>query len=138
MKNLEYFININPVIVKYNDLYYFVISSLLGYNNNPRYSLFVLINDKVIDEEGEGYIGAFLRDLTKATDMYSVSEVLGTGVPGKFIVGEDYFLSHTLWDDLMTYNSPYLNTLDANTQYYMPDYLDTEYNRINQSSYSYI
>lgn len=134
MTNLELINNINPNIIRYNDNYYLVISNLLGYQNNPAYSIFVLIDDKLFTDDNDVQI--FLHSLqNQTTDM--ISQILATGIEGEFELGKNYFISFSLWNYMMTFDNETIQTLlrNDNEDYRMQDYFDTQYNRINTGIY---
>lgn len=137
MTNLQLIINLNPSIVKYNDYYYLVISNILGYDHNPGYALFISINDKIMTDDND--IQIFIHSLYNST-IEEISNILSEGIEDQFELGKDYFLSWSLWNYLMTYdNDTKLKLLASNSNdYRMPDYLDSQYNRINTDVYSYI
>ena len=62
--------NINLNIVQYNDKSYVLISSFLGYQNNPANGLFILINDKLFTDDND--IQIFLHSLQN-TDIMELS-----------------------------------------------------------------
>lgn len=134
MNNLQLSININPNIVLYKDRYYLVISNILGYQNNPAYALFVLINDKVMQNDNDMQI--FLHSL-QGSDLGEISNIIAEGIDEEFILGTDYFVSYSLWNYLMTYdNDTKFKLLSSKVNdYRYPDYLDTQYNRINTEVY---
>ena len=134
MTNLELINNLNPNIIKYNDNYYLVISNLLGYQNNPAYGIFVLIDDKLFEIDNDVQI--FLHSLqNQTTDM--ISQILATGIEGEFELGKNYFISFSLWNYMMTFDNETIQTLlrNDNDDYRMQDYFDTQYNRINTNIY---
>lgn len=134
MTNLELINNINPNIIKYNDNYYLVISNLLGYQNNPAYGIFMLIDDKLFTVDNDVQI--FLHSLQNQT-LDSISQILATGIEGEFELGKNYFISYSLWNYMMTFDNETIQTLlrNDNEDYRMQDYFDTQYNRINSSIY---
>ena len=134
MINLTLINNINPNIIRYKENYYLIISNLLGYQNNPAYGLFILIDDKLFENDNDVQI--FLHSLQGKT-IDEISNILATGIEGKFEIGVNYFLSFSLWQYLMQYNndsSIHLLPNDVN-DYRMHDYFDTQYNRINSETY---
>ena len=134
MTNLELINNLNPNIIKYQDNYYLVISNLLGYQNNPAYGIFVLINDKLFEIDND--IQIFLHSLqNQTTDM--ISQILATGIEGEFELGKNYFISFSLWNYMMTFDNETIQTLlrNDNDDYRMQDYFDIQYNRINTNIY---
>lgn len=135
MTNLELINNINPNITKYKDNYYLVISNLLGYQNNPAYCIFILIDDKIFSPDNDLQI--FLHSLQNQT-LEGISEILANGIEGKFELGTNYFLSFSLWNNLMTFDNDSIQNLLSNdiNDYRMQDYFDYQYNRINQNIYT--
>ena len=121
MNNLQLSININPNIVLYKDRYYLVISNILGYQNNPAYALFVLINDKVMQDDNDMQI--FLHSL-QGSDLGEISNIIAEGIDEEFILGTDYFVSYSLWNYLMTYdNDTKFKLLSSKVNdYRYPDY----------------
>ena len=137
MNNLQLSININPSIVKYRDYYYFIISNLLGYTSNPAYAIFIRINDKIMSEDND--IQIFMHSLI-GSDIEELSNILAEGIEEQFVLGEDYYISWSLWNYLMTYdNNTKLKLLSNNSNdYKMPDYFDGQYNRINTDIYTHV
>ena len=134
MTNLTLINNLDPNIIRYNDNYYLVISNLLGYQNNPAYGLFILIDDKIFEDDND--IQIFIHSLQGET-IDGISNILATGIEDKFEIGVNYFLSFSLWQYLMQYdNDSKINLLpnDVN-DYRMQDYFDSQYNRINNDIY---
>ena len=134
MTNLTLINNIDPNIIRYNDNYYIVISNLLGYQNNPAYGLFILVDDKLFMDDNDVQI--FMHSLQGET-IDEISNILATGIEGEFEIGVNYFLSFSLWQYLMQYNNDskiHLLPNDVN-DYRMQDYFDTQYNRINSDIY---
>lgn len=133
MNNLNFINNINPNITKYKNNYYLVISNLLGFQNNPAYSLFILINDKIFSNDNDIII--FLHSLQNQT-LNNISSILANG-EHEFELGKDYFLSYSLWDYMMTFDNESIQTLLTldNNDYRMQDYFDSQYNRINNDLY---
>lgn len=134
MTNLELINNINPNIIKYNDSYYLVISNLFGYQNNPAYSIFVLIDDKLFENDNDVQI--FLHSLQNKS-IEDISIILANGIENKFELGINYFISYSLWNHLMTYDNESIQSLlsNDNNDYRMQDYFDYQYNRINIDIY---
>lgn len=130
MINLDIVNNINPNIAKYKDTYYLVISNLLGYQNNPAYSIYISINDKIFEDDNDVQI--FLHSLQNQT-LDNISIILATGIENEFELGKDYFISYSLWSFMMSFDNDTIQTLlrNDNNDYRFPDYFDSQYNRIN-------
>ena len=135
MVNTQVINNINPNIVQYNDKYYVLISSFLGYQNNPANGLFILINDKLFTDDND--IQIFLHSLQN-TDIMELSELLANGIEDEFVLGQDYFITWSLFNYFMTYDNDNKIKLLRNdyTGFVMQDYFDSQYNRINTDIYS--
>ena len=137
MNNLNVITNINPNIIKYENNYYLVISNLLGYQDNPAYSLFILINDKIFSNDND--IQIFIHSL-QGKSINEISSILASGITDEFELGKDYFISYSLWNYLMSFdngNNQPLLPLD-NNDYKKPDYFDQQYNRIITDIYQNI
>ena len=102
MNNLDVINNINPNIVKYQEKYYVLISNFLGFNNNPAYGLFILIDNKLFEENNN--IQIFFHSL-QTDDILELSSLLAEGIPEQFELGTNYFITWSLYQFFMTYDS---------------------------------
>lgn len=136
MTNLQLIQNINPKIVKYNDSkYYLAINSFLGFDSNPAYTLFLSINDKIFD--GTNDIVIFLHSL-QTDDIDILSSNLASGLDGKYVYGEDYSISYSLYSYLASYNSSSPIALLSNVvdnKYIFPDFIGNQFDLINTDNY---
>lgn len=136
MNNIEFIINTNPVIVKYNvdNKYYLVFNNILGYQNGAELSIFFKISDKMFDELNSDMPNVFYNLKNKDIDeiINLISDSFGT-----FIFGEDYFISKSLIRYITNYNDDNIFISSSNIQgIMMEDYIDDSFNRINLNVYT--
>lgn len=137
MNNLDVINNINPNIVKYQEKYYLLISNFLGFNNNPAYGLFILIDNKLFEENND--IQIFFHSL-QTDDILELSSLLAEGIPEQFELGTNYFITWSLYQFFMTYDSDNKIKLLSNDYngFIMQDYFDSQYHLINTNIYENI
>lgn len=135
MTNLQFIANIDPNIIKFNDTYYLVISNILGYNDNPAYAIFLNINENILSQDNNS-LQIWFYEMQHA-DIEEISRIIAQGYEDKLVLGEDYFLSWSLWNYLMTYNNDLRQHLmeEGATDFRYQDYMDSQYNRINIDKY---
>lgn len=93
--NPQFVYNIDCGLEKNNNKYMVVIPALVGYDKNVACAIYVKISEKLLDESTNNGLERLIND------MNDDISILLRGYDD-FIVGEDYFLSESLYDYILT------------------------------------